>query len=77
MINCPLRVERPADRVIMFRSVLAIRGHIRSAYANTAVKMVRAAMLALVRGIMTFVKVCHLVQPSRYAASPSSSGMPM
>ena len=40
---------------------------------NTA----RAAMEALVRGAITFTKVCHWLQPSRYAASAISSGIPM
>ena len=30
VVNWPFRVDRPADKVIMFRSVLQIRGHIRS-----------------------------------------------
>ena len=31
VVYWPLRVERPADSVIMFRSVLQMSGHIRSA----------------------------------------------
>ena len=38
--------------------------------------MASAAMLGPVSGSMTLTKVCHLLQPSRYAASATSLGMP-
>ena len=65
VLNCPLKVASPEESVIMFKSVLTIRGHIRSPYAKTAVKTARAAMEALVKGAMIMVKVCHWLQPSR------------
>ena len=65
VLNCPLKVASPDERVIIFKSVLTIKGHIKSPYANTAVKTARAAMLAFVSGAMTFTKVCHWLHPSR------------
>jgi hypothetical protein len=65
VLNCPLKVARPEESVIMLRSVLTINGHIRSPYANTAVNTARAAMEDFVRGAITFTNACHWLQPSR------------